>query len=108
MKLLDVKIDTAWVDLATLVEVNVGDKIALYNADAGKSVFYTENEGEPTKDTFKKVLSPNTEVELIIGEQAVYVRGESNKTKLMITKPNEIPEPEPTEPEPVEPGKSES
>ena len=44
MKLLDTKIGTDWTTLNELITVQPGDKVALYNADANKAIYYTENE----------------------------------------------------------------
>ena len=89
MKLLDTKIGTNWTKLNELITVKPVDKIALYNADANKSIYYTENEEVPTKETFYKRLESFKEIELIIGEQDLYLRSEFNDAKLMIQKPNE-------------------
>ena len=89
MKLLDTKIGTDWIVLNELITVQPGDKVALYNADANKTIYYTENEEVPTKETFYKRLESFKEIELIIGEQDLYLRSEFNEAKLMIQKPNE-------------------
>lgn len=89
MKLLDTKIGTDWTTLDELIIVHPGEKIALYNADANKAIYYTENEEVPTKETFYKKLESFKEIELIIGEQSLYLRSEFNEAKLMIQKPNE-------------------
>ena len=41
MKLLDTKIGTDWTTLDELITVHPGEKIALYNADANKAIYYT-------------------------------------------------------------------
>lgn len=89
MKLLDIKIGADWITLNELITVQPGDKVALYNTDANKAIYYTENEEVPTKETFYKRLESFKEVELIIGEQDLYLRSEFNEAKLMIQKPNE-------------------
>ena len=89
MKLLDTKIGTDWTTLNELITVQPGDKVALYNVDANKAIYYTENEEVPTKETFYKRLESFKEIELIIGEQDLYLRSEFNDAKLMIQKPNE-------------------
>lgn len=61
----------------------------LYNADANKVIYYTENGEIPTKETFYKRLESFKEIELIVGEQDLYLRSEFNEAKLMIQKPNE-------------------
>ena len=88
MKLLDTKIGTDWATLNEFITVQPGDKVALYNADANKAIYYTENEEVPTKETFYKRLESFKEIELIIGEQNLYLRSEFNEAKLMIQKPN--------------------
>ena len=89
MKLFDTKIGTDWTILNELITVQPGDKVALYNADANKAIYYTENEEVPTKETFYKRLESFKEIELIIGKQDLYLRSEFNEAKLMIQKPNE-------------------
>ena len=89
MKLLDIKIGTDWITLNELITVHPGEKIVLYNADANKAIYYTENEEVPTKETFYKRLESFKEIELTIGEQDLYLRSEFNEAKLMIQKPNE-------------------
>lgn len=89
MKLLDTKIGTDWTTLNELITVHPGEKIALYNAGANKAIYYTENDEVPTKETFYKKLESFKEIELIIGEQDLYLRSEFNEVKLMIQKPNE-------------------
>lgn len=89
MKLLDTKIGANWITLNALISTQFGDKIILYNADANKAIYYTENEEVPTKETFYKKLESFKEIELIIGEQDLYLRSEFNEAKLMIQKPNE-------------------
>lgn len=89
MKLLDTKIGTDWTALNELITVQPGEKIALYNADANKAIYYTENEEVPIKETFYKRLESFKEIELIIGEQDLYLRSEFNDAKLTIQKPNE-------------------
>ncbi len=89
MKLLDTKIGTDWTTLDKLITVHPGEKIVLYNADANKAIYYTENKEVPTKKTFYKRLESFKEIELIIGEQDLYLRSEFNDAKLMIQKPNE-------------------
>lgn len=89
MKLLDTKIGTNWTTLNELITVQPGEKIALYNADANKAIYYTENEEVPIKETFYKRLESFKEIELIIGEQDLYLRSEFNDAKLTIQKPNE-------------------
>ena len=88
MKLLDTKIGTDWIALNEFITIQPGEKIALYNADANKAIYYTENEEVPTKETFYKRLESFKEIELIIGEQDLYLRSEFNDAKLMIQKPN--------------------
>ena len=89
MKLLDTKIGTDWTILNELITVQPGDKVALYNTDTNKTIYYTENDEVPTKETFYKRLESFKEIELIIGEQDLYLRSEFNDAKLMIQKPNE-------------------
>ena len=89
MKLLDTKIGTDWIVLNELITIQPGEKIALYNADANKAIYYTENEEVPTKETFYKRLESFKEIELIIGERDLYLRSEFNDAKLMIQKPND-------------------
>lgn len=89
MKLLDTKIGTNQKTLNRFITVNPGDKIVLYNADANKVIYYTENGEIPTKETFYKRLESFKEIELIVGEQDLYLRSEFNEAKLMIQKPNE-------------------
>lgn len=90
MKLNDIKLGTDWQVLTEFAStVNVGDTFLLYNASTDKQIFYTENAEAPTKDTFYKRIKPLEEVEIVVGEQSVYLRSDTGKAKLILSIPNE-------------------